>query len=661
MDGKDYMKRWRIVQIILICVFFAAGCQIQPSTHPTGSETQGPATSAELGTSTETGTNTESEASSEVDTSTEQESETGTEGDTSTEADTSTESDTGAETETDTEPEELPIPADDAIVRIMDYIPSIQQELRYATTNNFTGQIIYDFDDAYLRYGTIKKLAKACEELEKHGFGIKVWDGFRPVEAQAALWEICPDPKYVSHPVTGTRAHCKGSAVDITLVDLKTGAEVSMPSGFDEFSALGDRDYSDCSEEAAKNARLLEDIMKECGFKPYSKEWWHFSDTDSYEVDEDFNPVTPELWYANCQEYINLRTEPDNSAKVLKEIPVGGIVEFQEWHGRYAKVSYGTTEGYVMSSYIAPVDGDYIENHVDTIEITEVYSYEQMLQDVQELCKKYPKLLEMEVIGTSEMGRDIPVIRFGKKDAKYHVLFQGAIHGREHMTAWTLMAMIDFWADEDLLAYGDVCYHIIPMSNPDGVVISQSAALDEYQTKIYNYDLKKGFTTEEKDTYAMLWKANALGVDINRNFPTGWEDLDNRNAPSAESYRGDVPFSSAEACVLRDYTYAYDFDATISYHSKGSFIYHGYGTGGETNRQSELLALAIEEVSGYYLMGDYSDEAGGYKDWAVDELKIPSVTVEIGCQDSPLAEREMYSIFARNYRVLPAIARWLQE
>ncbi|MGN1156688.1 MAG: M15 family metallopeptidase [Agathobacter sp.] len=354
---------------------------------------------------------------------------TGTEG-TETEG---TEMESATEPEEDSsEPAELPILEDDQIVRVMDYIPTIQQELRYATIDNFTGRIIYDFDDAYLRYGTIKKLAKACEKLAEYGLGIKIWDAFRPLEAQEALWEICPDPNYVSHPKTGTRSHCKGSAVDITLVDLKTGQEVAVPSGFDEFSALGDRDYSDCGEEAAKNAKLLEDVMKECGFKPYSKEWWHFSDTDSYEVEENFYPVIPELWYANCEEYINLRKDPDIGADVIKNIPAGEVVEFQDWYGRFAKVSYGNKEGYVMSSYIAPVDEDYLEDRIDTIAIAEIYSYEQMLTDIQRLCKKYPELLETEVIGKSEMGRDIPVIRIGNMDAEYHVLFQGAIHGREH-------------------------------------------------------------------------------------------------------------------------------------------------------------------------------------------------------------------------------------
>ena len=189
-----------------------------------------------------------------------------------------------------TEPALLPEPEDDELVRVIDCLPSVREELAYATGENFTGQQIYGFYNAYLRYGTVKKLAAACAELEQQGLGILIWDGFRPVSAQAALWEICPDPQYVSHPVTGTRAHCRGNAVDLTLIDLETGEKLEMPTGFDDFSALADRNYGDCADTAAENARLLESIMKKHGFKPYSAEWWHYTDADSYPVAEEFQP-----------------------------------------------------------------------------------------------------------------------------------------------------------------------------------------------------------------------------------------------------------------------------------------------------------------------------------------------------------------------------------
>ena len=188
-----------------------------------------------------------------------------------------------------TEAPDIP-PEDDELVRAADFIPGIRQNLRYATEDNFTGQQIYDFADAYLRYGTVKKLQAACAELARQNLGILIWDGFRPVAAQEKLWEICPDPAFVSHPVTGSRSHCRGSAIDLTLVDLKTGKTLEMPTDFDDFSKLADRDYSDCAVEAADNARILETVMKKHGFKPYSAEWWHFSDTEDYPVEENFCP-----------------------------------------------------------------------------------------------------------------------------------------------------------------------------------------------------------------------------------------------------------------------------------------------------------------------------------------------------------------------------------
>ena len=199
---------------------------------------------------------------------------------------------TQAPTEAPTEPPTQPAePADGDLVLVTDYIPQIRVALAYATDDNFTGQPVYEFTEAYLRFGTVQKLKQACGELARQGLGILIWDGFRPVAAQQKLWDICPDPTYVSHPATGNRSHCRGNAVDVTLVDLETGAELEMPTGFDDFSKLADRDYSDCTSAAAENAWILEAVMESCGFKPYRAEWWHFTDTEDYPVEEEFNPA----------------------------------------------------------------------------------------------------------------------------------------------------------------------------------------------------------------------------------------------------------------------------------------------------------------------------------------------------------------------------------
>lgn len=176
-------------------------------------------------------------------------------------------------------------PADTELVRVRDYVPDIWVDLRYAGDNNFTGSAIYDFDDAYLRYGTVKKLAAVQEKLRAEGLSLLIWDAYRPPYAQRTLWERWPDPAFVANPDTGGSKHSNGGTVDITLCKAD-GAELEMPSGFDEFSALADRDYSDVSAEAAANAELLERLMTEAGFDGYSAEWWHYSDHDGYETEE---------------------------------------------------------------------------------------------------------------------------------------------------------------------------------------------------------------------------------------------------------------------------------------------------------------------------------------------------------------------------------------
>lgn len=174
-------------------------------------------------------------------------------------------------------------PSDEELVLVKDYIPDIYIDLKYATADNFTGTVIYESKDAYLRYGTVKKLAEVQNELRQQGYSLKIWDAYRPTSAQFKLWEVCPDPTYVSNPNNGFSKHSRGNTVDVCLVK-SDGSEVEMPSAFDEFSTLADRDYGDVSAEAAYNAELLEKLMTAHGFVGYSGEWWHYYDMNSYHV-----------------------------------------------------------------------------------------------------------------------------------------------------------------------------------------------------------------------------------------------------------------------------------------------------------------------------------------------------------------------------------------
>lgn len=166
------------------------------------------------------------------------------------------------------------------LVRVQDIDPNIIVELRYATDNNFTGKKVYPNDVCVLQEATALKLANANREFMEMGYRIKVWDAYRPVYVQRIFWEIVPDSRYVANPDKGGSKHNRGTAVDVTLVDME-GNELEMPSGFDDFTGKGSRGNKNMSENARKNMDLLTDVMVRNGFTVISTEWWHFNDSDS--------------------------------------------------------------------------------------------------------------------------------------------------------------------------------------------------------------------------------------------------------------------------------------------------------------------------------------------------------------------------------------------
>lgn len=242
-------------------------------------------------------------------------------------------------------------PQSEDFVEVQQYIPDIYIELKYALTDNFTGERIYDFESAYLRYGTVMKLQKVCEVLKEQGYYLKIWDAYRPSSAQFRLWEICPDSRYVADPNRGFSNHTRGNALDVTLVDA-WGRELPMPTGFDDFSDAANRDYRFCSEEARHNALLLETVMEENGFQGYWGEWWHFSDTAKYEPETVFDPGEISVMYPDCNEFISLRERASGYSDVLDKIYLGSPLTVLGYTGQFALAQYNGQRGYVLRSYI---------------------------------------------------------------------------------------------------------------------------------------------------------------------------------------------------------------------------------------------------------------------------------------------------------------------
>jgi zinc D-Ala-D-Ala dipeptidase len=160
------------------------------------------------------------------------------------------------------------------LVPLQSFNVQIVQDLRYATDNNFTHQVVYDFNACYVLPEVAKALSRVQQALEKQQKGLKVWDCFRPMSAQQKFWELVPDPRYVSPPAKGG-LHTRGTAVDLTLVDAK-GHELKMPTLFDDFTPAAARNAPGTNAEALKNSRLLETVMKGQGFVGLDSEWWHY-------------------------------------------------------------------------------------------------------------------------------------------------------------------------------------------------------------------------------------------------------------------------------------------------------------------------------------------------------------------------------------------------
>jgi len=147
-------------------------------------------------------------------------------------------------------------------------------DLAYATADNFTGAPVYGRAACYLHPHALDKLERARDLAAAIGLRLKIFDAFRPTEAQWVLWTHTPDATFVADPRVGSM-HGRGIAVDLTLTD-QTGAELEMGTGFDDFSPRSHHGRTDISVAAQTNRALLLGLMTAAGWEFYTKEWWHY-------------------------------------------------------------------------------------------------------------------------------------------------------------------------------------------------------------------------------------------------------------------------------------------------------------------------------------------------------------------------------------------------
>lgn len=404
---------------------------------------------------------------------------------------------------------------------------------------------------------------------------------------------------------------------------------------------------------------------------------------------------------------MSLRKKPGLESTVITELVAGDEVIWDgtrmEMNGKeFYRVAVRKTgrTGYVVADCC--VTPEFIMNDsLEQMSVVEMdnalYSYEMMVQDIETLTEKYPDILTQKIIGKSLDGRNIYEIILGNPDAEKHILAQGAIHGREYMTAQLLMKLIEYYAyyyedgQYEEIGYKEllqhVAIHIVPMANPDGVTISQRGVEglnNEKYKKIVEqcYERDKEYLVYEVDEagngnwrdyysdnqfdrgvfenqqiidfdqYQRIWKANAEGVDLNNNFDAGWEELDLKDTMSYSGYKGIKAVSEPETQVLVELATEREYDFYISYHARGQLIYYdAKGNISETSEKSKELAELLQGSLMYKTVNTQNSQnvnLGGFSDWVQLSLNGSSVTIESGKGACPLSIEELLGMWYRH-------------
>jgi D-alanyl-D-alanine dipeptidase len=167
------------------------------------------------------------------------------------------------------------------LVELRTLDPTIKLDIRYATPNNLAGRAVYTQARAFLQRPAAEAMLRAHRALAADGYGLLIFDGYRPWRVTKLFWDVTPPEKheFVADPSKGSK-HNRGCAVDLSMYDLKSGREVEMPSVYDEMSARAYPDYTGGTSEQRARRDLLRKRMEAEGFTVEPNEWWHFNYRD---------------------------------------------------------------------------------------------------------------------------------------------------------------------------------------------------------------------------------------------------------------------------------------------------------------------------------------------------------------------------------------------
>ncbi len=251
------------------------------------------------------------------------------------------------------------------------------------------------------------------------------------------------------------------------------------------------------------------------------------------------------------------------------------------------------------------------------------YTYEMLTADLQLLQARYPEKIQVFAPGSSVNGLPIYEAIVGKQDAPHAIYVQASMHSREHINTQIVVSILSMLMEQDLK---NTCFYVIPMMNPDGVSASQ-------------------FLPPARRS-----KENAYGVDLNRNFPIGWENVTGKKA----MVRGQAPLDQPESRLMVQTVGERVFDLVINYHSMGNIVYYGSSYGSpQINAVSQGYANYANAVLGYKVkscVGDRDNEGGSFGDYLC-YLNIPYITIENGASGCPVNPMEFAGLRDRNFPV----------
>ncbi|MBT9778497.1 peptidase [Clostridium sp. MCC353] len=293
-----------------------------------------------------------------------------------------------------------------------------------------------------------------------------------------------------------------------------------------------------------------------------------------------------------------------------------------------------------------------------------LYSYEDMEHDMKLWEQAFPQLITVNSLGKTFDGREIYDMVIGDINAPNHVMINASIHAREYITTQLVMKQAAAFLQnpaESRQYLENTVIHVIPMINPDGVAISQFGLdkLNKQETKDMVQVISQLDGASDMNSYLRRWKANAQGVDVNRNFDALWEDYGGPSQVSSDRYKGEAVGCIPESAALIQLTNSYNFVKTVSYHTQGGVIYWYFGQTGQLRDRTEGMAQAVSAVTGYPLDANYQNlDPAGYKDWAISKKGIPSLTIEVGRDTSPVDPAQFQEIWNKNKEVWRVILNY---